>query len=110
MLATNRNSFCFTISLKICLTISLVSSSHALISSALIPLLSADLFFFEFVDCSLQLFCRNLQNSHHLIRVSVVHIDAALILILSVFLFSFFLYIVVVFFVDFSKDTCNSFP
>ena len=42
-------------------------------SSTLIPLLSADLPFFEFVDCSLQLFCQNLWNSHHLIRVSVAH-------------------------------------
>ena len=44
--ASDVNSFCFMISLKICLTISLVSSSHALMSSARIPLLSGDLPFF----------------------------------------------------------------
>ena len=44
----------------------------------------------------LQLFCRDLWNSRHVIRVSVVHIDTALIFILPVFLLSFFLYNVVV--------------
>ena len=43
------------ISLKICLTISLT-----LMSSTLIPLLSGDLPFFEFVDCSSSFFCRDL--------------------------------------------------
>ena len=89
------NSFCFMLSLKICLTISLVSSSHAWMSSALIPLLFGDLPFFEFVDCSSQLFCRDLSDSRHLIGVDVMHIDAALIFILSDFLFRFFLFIVV---------------
>ena len=80
-------------------------------SSALIPLLYADLPFSEFVDCNMQLFCRNLWNSHQLIRISVVHIDAALIFIPSVFLFSFSLYIVVVqLFVEFSKDKGDSCP
>ena len=51
-------------------------------SSALIPLLSGDLPFSEFVDCSFQLFCRNLQDSRHPIGVTAVHIDAALIFIL----------------------------
>ena len=64
-------------------------------SSVLIPLLSAD-FFFEFVDCSSQLFCRDLWNSRHLIGAVVMHIDATLIFILSDFLFRFFLFIVVV--------------
>ena len=41
--ASGVNSFRFMISLKICLTMSLVSSSHALMSSARIPLLSGDL-------------------------------------------------------------------
>ena len=82
-------------SLKICLTISLVSSSHALISSSLIPLRSGDVPFLEFWD------------SHH----TAVHIDAALIFIFTDFLFSFFLFIVIViFFVEFTKDIGNSLP
>ena len=47
-------------------------------SSTRIPLLSGDLPFFEFVDCSLQLFCRDLWDSCHLIGAVVVHISAAL--------------------------------
>ena len=35
--------------------------------------------FFEFVDCSSQLFCRDLWDFSHLIGVVVVHIGAALI-------------------------------
>ena len=81
------NSFCFMISLKICLTISLVSSSHAVTSSARIPLLSGDLPFFEFIDCSLQLFNRDLWDSRHLIGVVVVYISVAFIIIVSDFLF-----------------------
>ena len=79
-------------------------------SSARIPLLSGDLPFFEFIDCSSQLFCRDLWDSRHLIGVVVMHIDAALIFILTDFLFSFFLFIVVVkFFVEFTKDIGNPF-
>ena len=72
--ASGVNSFCCTISSKTRAIISLASSSHALMSSALIPLLSADLFAsFEFVDCSLQLFCRSLWNSHvFLLRTSML--------------------------------------
>ena len=43
--ASGVNSVCFTISLKICLTNSFVSSSQALMSSTLIPLPFADLLF-----------------------------------------------------------------
>ena len=77
--ASGVNSFCF------------------MVSSALIPLLSGDLPFVEFVDCNSQLFCRDLWDSHHLIGVVVMHIDAAHTLILTDFLFSFFLFFVVVF-------------
>ena len=52
--------------------------------------------FFEFVDCSSQLFCRDLWDSRHLIGVVVMQIGAALIFILPDFLFRFFLFIVVV--------------
>ena len=82
------------ISLKISLTISLVSSSHALMSSALIPLLSGD-----FLFLSLLIAVRNSSvviSGHHLIDVVVMHIDDALIFILTDFSFSFFLFIVVV--------------
>ena len=51
--------------------------------------------FFEFVDCSSQLFCRDLWDSRHFIGVVVLHIDAALIFILTDFLFRFLLFIVV---------------
>ena len=94
------------ISLKICLTISLVSSSHALMSSARILLLSGDLPFFEFIDCSLQLFSRDLWDSRHLIGVVFVHISAAFISIFSDFLFIFVLLIVVVkFYLSNSRQT-----
>ena len=89
--ASGVNSLCFVISLKICLTISLVQSSDALMSSVLIPLLSGDLPFFEFVDCSSKPFCRDLWDSHHLIGVVVMHIDASLMFFLKELLFSFFL-------------------
>ena len=96
--------------MKIYLTISFVSSSHTLTSSALIPLLSADLPFFEFVDCSSQLFCRDLWDSRHLISVVVMHTDAALIFTLSGFWFRLFLFIVdVYFFVEFAQDIGNPF-
>ena len=111
--ASGVNSFCFMISLKICLTISVVSRPHALMSSSLIPLLSGDLPFFEFVDCSLQLFCRKLWDSHHHIGVAAVHVDAALSFVLTEFLFSFFLFIVVVlffFFGEITKDIGIPFP
>ena len=66
--------------------------------------------FFEFVDCSSQLFCRDLWDFRHLIVV-VVHIGAALIFIFSDFFFRVFLFIVVeYFFVEFSKDIGNPFP
>ena len=45
-------SFCLMISLKICLTISFVSSSQALMSSARIPSLSGDLPFLSFLIAS----------------------------------------------------------
>ena len=67
-------------------------------SSALIPLLSGDSPFFEFIDCSSQLFSRDLWDSRQLIGVVVTHIDAALIFIFTDFLFSIFLFIVVVLF------------
>ena len=52
-------------------------------SSARIPLLSGDLSFFEFVDCSLQLFCRDLWDSCHLIGVVAVHISAAFVFVFT---------------------------
>ena len=62
-------------------------------------------FFLSFVDCSSQLFSRDLWDSRHLIGVVDMHIDAALIFILTDFLFRFFLFIVVVnLFVEFTKD------
>ena len=79
-----------------CLTISLVSSSHALMSSARILSPSGVLPFFEFIDCSLQLFCRDLWDSRHLIGVVVVHISVAFISIVSDSLFRFVLLFVVV--------------
>ena len=67
-------------------------------------------FFFEFVDCSSQLFCRDLWDSRHLISVVVMHTDAALIFTLSDFWFRFFLFIVdVYFFVEFAQDIGNPF-
>ena len=76
-------------------------------SCARIPLLSGDLPF-EFVDWSSQLFCRDLWDSRHLIGVVVMHTDAALIVILTDFLFSFFLFIVVEkICVEFPKDIGN---
>ena len=64
----------------------------------------------EFVNCSSQLFCRDLWDSRNLIGVVVMHIDAALILILSDFLSRFFLFVVVLIFsVEFSKDIGNPF-
>ena len=69
-------------------------------SSARLPLQSGDLPFFEFVDCSSQLFCRDLWDSFHLTHgVVAMHIDAALVFILSDFLFRFFLFNVVVKFI-----------
>ena len=89
------NSFLFIISLKICLNVSLVSLSHALMSSAMIPLLSGDL------PLSLLIAVRNstvvisVWDSHHHTGVTAVYVDAALIFVLTDFLFSFFLFIVV---------------
>ena len=84
-----------------CLTISFVSSSHALMSSALIPLLSADLpFFLNLLIAVCNSFVA-ISDSHHLTRVFVLHIDAALFFMLIDFLFSFFMFIVVYFFVEF---------
>ena len=66
--------------------------------------------FFEFVDCSTQLFCRDLWDSRHFIGVVVTLISAAFIFILSDFLFRFFTLIVVVpFVVELSKDIGNPF-
>ena len=65
-------------------------------SSALIPLLSGD-----FLFLSLLIAVRNSSvviSGHHLIDVVVMHIDAALIFILTDFSFSFVLFIVVVIF------------
>ena len=77
-------------------------------SSALIPLLSGDLLFFEIVDCSSQLFCRDLWASRHLIGVVVMHIDAALIFFLTDFFFRLFLFIDVVYLiVEFPRDIGN---
>ena len=59
-------------------------------SSARIPSLSGDL------DCSLQLFSRDLWDSRHLIGVAAVHVGAAFISIFSDFSFRFVLLIVVV--------------
>ena len=96
--ASGVNSFCFLISLKFCLTISLVSSSLALVSSALIPVLSADSpFFFESVDCSLQLFTRDLWNSFHLSRIVALIVNAVFSLIVFAFQLSFIIFVVVIF-------------
>ena len=58
--------FVLSSSLEICLTVSFVSSSHVLMSSALIPLLSPAFPFPESVNGSLQCFCRELWNFFHL--------------------------------------------
>ena len=80
-------------------------------SSARIPLLSGDLPFFEFVDCGLQLFCRNLWDSCRLFGIVVVHVSAAVVFIFTWFLFWFIiLFVFVEFFVEFTKDIGNSFP
>ena len=50
-------------------------------SSARIPSLSGDLPFFEFIDCSLQLFSRDLWDSRHLIGVAVVHIVLLIVVV-----------------------------
>ena len=50
--ASGVNSFCLKIWLKICLTISFVSSSQAVMSSARIPSLSGDLPFLSFLIAS----------------------------------------------------------
>ena len=70
-----RIHFAFMISLKICLTISFLSSSQALMSSARIPLLSGDLPFFEFPDRILQFFTRDLWYSRHFFSVAKVHVS-----------------------------------
>ena len=63
-------------------------------SSARIPLLSGDLPFFEFADCVLQLFCRNLWYSS-VITHFMFEVISLVVLLKS--------------FVDFSKDVGNSF-
>ena len=104
------NSFHLIISLKICLTISLVSSSHALTSSARIPLLSWDLPLFEFVECGSQLFCRNLWNSCRLFGIVVVHDCVAVVVIIIHFMFRVvFLVVLVKSSVELTKDVGNSF-
>ena len=90
------HSFGFITSLKICLTTLFVSSSHALMSAALIPLLSADLPFFESVDCSLQLFSRDFLNFFHLFRIGALIFYVVFSLIFVVFQLSIIKLIVVV--------------
>ena len=107
------NLFCLSTSMKICLTISFVSSSHVLVSSALIPLLSPVLpFFFESVDGSLQFFSREFWNFVRLFHVG------SLIDLLCCFQSHFLsdsssvsscLFIIIQFAVEFSKDIGNSF-
>ena len=84
--------------LKICLTISFVSSSQALMSSARIPLLSGDLPFFEFPDRILQFFTRDFWYSRHFFSVADVHVSVPFISI-------FVLLIVVVIFLWNSPKT-----
>ena len=55
-------------------------------SSALIPLLSADLPFFESVDCSLQLFSRDFWNFFHFFRVGAFVVFQLNIIVFSDFL------------------------
>ena len=62
---------------------------------------------FEFVDCSSQLFCRDLWDSCRHIGVAAVHVNAALIFVLTEFLFSLYFFFVVNFFVEFSEDIGN---
>ena len=62
-------------------------------SSAPIPSLSGDFLFFELIDCSLQLFSRDLWDSRHFIGVVDVHVSAAFISIFSDFSFRFVLLI-----------------
>ena len=70
-------------------------------SSALIPLLSADV---PFLSLLIAVCNYSLWNSHHLTRVFVLHIEAAFIFIIFVF------FVVVKFFVEFSKDIGNYIP
>ena len=86
-----------------CLTISCVSSSQALMSSARIPSLSGDLPFFEFPDRILQVFTRDLWCSRHFFSVADVHVYVAFI---SIFVL---LIVVVKFFVDFTTDIGDPF-
>ena len=102
------HSFCFITSLQICLTISFVSSPHALMSSALIPLLSADLPFFPF-DGSLQLFGRDLWN-FRLFYIGTLIFYVVFGLIFVGFHLCFIILIVIIqLAVEFSKDVSNSF-
>ena len=43
--------------------------------------------FFEFVDCGLQLFRRDLWNSCRLFGIVVVHVNAAIVFVFTLFLF-----------------------
>ena len=93
--ASGVNSFCFTIPLKICLTTSIVSSSHALMSSALIPLLSADL------PLSLLIaVCNSSVVISGILIISLVSLFCTSMLLScsfsSFFLFSIFMFLVVV--------------
>ena len=104
--ASGVNSFCFIISLKIhhfsCLIIACFDVFCSDFRCCLVICL-----FFESLGCSSQLFCRDLWDSHHIIGVVVMHTDAALIFVLTEFLFSLFFFFVVDFFVEFSKDIGN---
>ena len=105
------NSSLFIISLKSCLTISLVSSSHALTSSARIPWLSGDLPFLSLLIAV----CNSSVVISGIPAVSPVLLLCTSVLLLFIiftqFMFWFiFLCVFVKSFVEFTKDIGNSFP